>query len=251
MDVVILSSVENAAPLAIMDGTLITAVRTAAATGVAVKYLGLHDARRACLVGCGVIGRTTAWALPEVLAGLEEVYLFDIKEEKAQALAQELSERWSGASPAPVARVTRDLESAVRASQVVVTMTTATKPFIKREWLGEGTLYAQIGTNEAEDAVVLEADRVVVDEWEQTKHYLPSMMSRLYHEGRLRDADVVNLREVVAGRAEGRRTRRDLVAFDSFGVACEDFMVASRIYETAKERGIGRVLPFWEAPKWL
>ncbi|HHY39179.1 MAG TPA: ornithine cyclodeaminase family protein [Clostridia bacterium] len=256
MDVVILSSVENAAPLAVMDGTLITAVRTAAATGVAVKYLALPDTRVACLVGCGVIGRTTAWVLPEVLPALEEIYLFDIREEKAEALARELNERWSAGSAGPVVRVTRvtkdkGLEDAVRASSVTVTMTTATKPFIKREWLGEGAFYAQIGTNEAEDAVVLEADRVVVDEWEQTKHYLPSMMSRLYREGRLTDAGVVNLREIVAGKTEGRRTRQDLVIFDSFGVACEDFMVASRIYEVAKKRGIGRVLPFWEAPKWL
>ncbi|MFQ6117698.1 MAG: ornithine cyclodeaminase family protein [Candidatus Bipolaricaulia bacterium] len=244
IDLVILHDLERALPVAIMDGTLITAMRTAAATGVAAKYLARPNSRVAGLVGTGVIGRTTLEALLVVLPSLDEVRLFDLKPEKARALANEFGEG------VEIRRV-ESARQAIEGADLFATMTTTRQPFVKAGWMKEGSLFAQVGGNESEEAVILNADRLVVDDWEPIKHYEASLFCRLYKEGRIKDEDVVNLREIVVGRKPGRRSEKERIVFKPFGLACEDIMLAERIYQQAQTMGLGERLLLWERSKWL
>jgi len=244
MDLIILHDLERAHPVAIMDGTLITAMRTGAAAGVAAKYLARADSKIAGFIGAGVIGRTALEAVGLAVPALQEFRLFDLKRDKAEAVAREFADRW------PV-RVVDRAEEAVREADIIATMTTTRQPFIPAGWLKAGCFVAAMGKNEFEEQALVEADRLVVDEWEQFKHYEASLLAQMYQAGRLRDSDVINLREIMLHRAPGRAHPHDRIHFLSFGLACEDIAVAERIYQRAKELGLGQTLSLWDEPKFM
>jgi len=243
IDVIILSDPESGRPLAIMDGTIITAMRTSAVTGLAIKYLANPASRSVGVVGAGVIGRTTLMALPYCMSKLEEVKIFDIKSEKAKELVMEFK------NTLPIEAV-GSLEEAVRGRDVVITATTSSTKFIKPEWVEDGYLCIQVGTNEFDDQVVLKADKIVVDNWVQIKRYGRSMLSQLYLEGRISEDEILELPLIVAGKQKGRESPREIIFFDSFGMACEDVIVAYRIYRQALDQGLGMRIPLWERPLW-
>ena len=243
VDLLVLSDPESGSPLAIMDGTLVTAVRTSAVTGIAVKHLAVESPRKIGVVGAGVIGRTTLMALSEVLRDPEEVGVYDIRREKAAKLAEEFADEL------PV-KAAGSLEEVVKGRDVVITATTSSSRFVREDWIGPGCLCVQVGINEFSEKVVLKADKVVVDNWVQIKDYERSMLSELYRKGLLRDGSVLELPYIVAGEQPGRESSEELIFFDSFGMACEDLVVAYRIYKTALERGLGTRLALWEEPLW-
>ena len=244
MDLIILHDLERAHPVAMMDGTLITAVRTGAAAGVAAKYLARPDSKIAAFIGAGVIGRTTLEAIGLSVPGLSEFRIFDLNETKAQSLAAEFADRWH-------TRVVGNVPEAVAEADIIATMTTTRQPFIKAAWLREGCFVAAMGKNEFEAQALLEANRLVVDEWEQFKYYQPAILAQLYQAGQLPEGDVVNLREIILNRIPGRTADADRVHFLSFGLACEDLVVAERVYQTATSMGLGQSLSLWDQPHWI
>jgi len=241
IDLVVLHDVDRAHAVAVMDGTLITAMRTSAVTGVAIRYLARPESRVAGLVGAGVIGRTTLETLCHVLPHAGEVRLCDLDRARAEELAKEFSTRL------PI-RVVEDAETALRGADVCITMTTSRTPYVRAEWLASGSLFAHVAANEAEGAVILQADRLVVDEWAQISHYPGSAFWPLLQKEQIHDEDITNLGKIVAGKAPGRRTPEERIFFDSFGMACEDIVVAERIYQEACRQGLGHPLRLWETP---
>ncbi|MGI5840380.1 MAG: ornithine cyclodeaminase family protein [bacterium] len=244
IDVVILSDAATVLPVAIMDGTLITAMRTAAAAGIAAKYLARPGAAVAGVVGAGVIGRTLLLALPHVLPDLREVKLFDLNEAKALALAAEFA-------PDLNVSVAASTEAAIAGSDAVFTATTAKKPFVRDAWLGPGSFYAHLSAWEAEAAAALNTDRLIVDDWAPIKHHPASLFYGLAESGRIKDADIVHLRDIVTGHKAGRTDSRQRIFYASRGLGCQDIIVARQIYQNAKSRGLGQTLRLWDRPFWL
>jgi ornithine cyclodeaminase/alanine dehydrogenase-like protein (mu-crystallin family) len=234
--VIVLADAANGALLAILDTIEITALRTAAVTAVAVRRLASPGVRRALLVGCGVQGWAHARALPRVLPGVE-LLVYDVVFERAATLAERL-----GRDSRLVCRAVNEFDEAVRASQVVVTCTTAARPFLSADLLAEGTLVAAVGADNPRkqelDPRLLARARVVVDDLEQCasggelRHALAA--------GMLRREDVAaTLADVVAGRRPGRAAASDIVVFDSTGVALADLAAAGLVYERARAVGAG------------
>ena len=187
-------------------------------------------------MGCGVQGEAHARALPRVLQGVE-LLLHDLVAERAQRLAERLG-RDSGLA----CRAAESFEEAVGASQVVVTCTTAARPFLIADLVAPGTLVAAVGADNPRkqelDPRLLAKARVVVDDLEQCaaggelRHALAA--------GVLRGEDVAaTLAEVVAGRRPGRAAASDVVVFDSTGVAIADVAAAALVYERARAAGAG------------
>lgn len=244
IDIVILSDPNTVLPLAIMDGTLITAMRTAASAGVAAKYLARKDSKIVCCVGAGVIGRTMIMALKIALPSLKEIRLFDLNFEKAQNLATEFNNEIN-------VLATKDLESATKGADIIVTMTTSRKPFLKSEWVKSNALVIQMNLFEIEKDIIKRANKIVLDNWAQLKKNPLSVFHKMYNNKELLEDEISEMKDIVFGSKPRRESENELIVFGSHGLGCLDIIIADYIYKQAKEKEIGQKLVLWNNPKWI
>ena len=234
--VVVLCDATNGTPLAIMDSGEITALRTAAATAVATKYLARKDSRIATICGCGKQGRIQLQAISRV-RHLEHVFAYDQYQKQAAQFANELTTSLS----IPVTAAS-DLSSAVQQSDICVTCTTSARPLLFPQDVKSGAFIAAVGADnpgkQEIDARLLAKSKIVCDVIEQC-----AGMGDLHHalsEGLLVDADVhAELGEVVAGIKVGRESEAEIIVFDSTGMALQDVAAAACLYEKAEQQRAG------------
>ena len=222
---------ENGTPLALMDGTYVTATRTAAGSALATRLLAREDARVLALIGTGVQARTHARAIPRVRP-IEEIRVAGRDRGNAEALAAELG--------AP-ARAVDSYEEAIRGADLVAAATHATEPVVRREWLDPGTHVNSVGLNpsgrEVDEATVADAT-LVVESRESALAPPPSGAPELVG---IDPARVhAELGELVSGAKPGRTSRDELTLYKSVGVAVQDVAAAGLVLSAARERGIGR-----------
>ena len=244
---IILNDPDAGVPLAVMDGTLISAMRTGAVTGVAARHLARPDSRCAGLIGAGVQNHTQLMALRVALPRLQEALIYDIRRSRCDAFAREMGDLLD----LPV-RVADDAETLARKADVLVTATTTLEPIVRHGWLREGSFYAHVSGYECEFAVIAAADKVVVDDWEQVKHRAAQTIAYMHQAGEFDDGDLyAELGEIVVGDKPGRESDRERIFFNPVGLGTEDVAVATRIYRTADELGLGQPLALWQSPHWV
>ena len=226
-------------PLAVMDCTLISAMRTGAVTGVGAKYLARKDSEVVAMIGGGVQARTQLEALVNVLHNLKEVRVFDIRKEVAERYAKDMSEK----TRLKVIAVDSPKDAVVGAD-IIVTVTVADEPIVKDAWVKEGSFFSHVGSYQEEEyEVVLHSDKIVVDEWEHVLHRKTPVLAKMYLDGTLsEDRIYANLGEIIIGKKKGRENDKERIFFSPIGLGSEDVAVASMIYLKAKERDLGTVL---------
>jgi len=136
---IILNNPKTGVPMAILDGTYITAMRTGAAGAVAAKYLSREDSSSVTIIGTGVQGRSQLMALREVRP-IERVFAFDADKKRCQEHANEMKKRVR----VEITSVD-NVENAVRRSDIVVTATSSSDPVLKGDWIPEGCHITGIG----------------------------------------------------------------------------------------------------------
>jgi len=229
---IILCDPNNSLPVAIMDGTYITNMRTGAAGGVAVKYLARKDSSVIGLIGAGIQAKTQLSSLSEVLPRIEGVRVFDIHREASISFAKEMSAKLA-INIYPVATIQEASEA-----DVLVTTTTSTKPIVKKEYIRPGTHINAIGAD-AKGKQELEAElvrnaKVIVDDIEQASH--SGEINVPLSEGKFKVEEIQStLGEVLAGRKAGRVDDAEITIFDSTGLAILDIVCAKIVYEKARE----------------
>jgi len=236
MATILLLDPATGSPLAIMDGTLITKMRTGAAAAVATKYLARRNSKSVAMIGAGAQARAQLVALSKVLE-VAEVKVEDVVPGKAEKYAEEFSDRL-GIDIEPVTTT----EEAVRGADVVVTVTPRRSPVVMNEWIKPGTHINAIGADapgkQELDPRILKRAKVVVDDWEQAIH--SGEVNVPLSEGFLsRDDIYADIGEVVSGKKPGRTSDEEITVFDSTGLAIQDVAVAWHVYKKAKERGAG------------
>ena len=230
---IILCDPNTGYPLAIMDGTYITNVRTGAAGGVAVKYLARRDSSVIGFIGAGVQAKTQLLAISEVLPKIEQVKVFDQNSNASLKYAKEMEAKLN-INICPVETIQEATEA-----DIVVTTTPSRKPVVKKQHIKPGTHINAIGAD-AEGKQELEADlltgaKIIVDDIEQASH--SGEINVPLSEGVIKIEDVYGtLGEVVANIKKGRENDEEITIFDSTGVAIEDIICAKLVYEKAKER---------------
>jgi len=223
--------------LAIMDGTFITEVRTAAASAVATKYLALPDARVLGILGAGVQARGHLWAL-SIVRPIQRVKLHDIVAARAARFKEEMEERFGF----PV-EVCASAEPVVRDSDVVVTVTSSRTPVLQGAWLKEGAHVNAVGasspdTRELDSEAVCRA-KVVADSLASLFAEAGDVLIPI-SEGRMtRERVYGEIGEIAAGRKPGRVSSEEITIFKSLGIAAEDVATAKLVYERAREGGLG------------
>ena len=220
---------DNGSPVALMDGTYITATRTAAGSALATRLLAREDARVLAILGSGVQARTHAEALRRVRR-FDETRVASRDSGRAAALANELGAVAAGS-----------FEEAVRGADVVAATTHATEPIVLREWLSPGAHVNSVGANpsgrgEVDPAIVRDA-LVAVESRASTLAPLPAGAPEFQDSA---PEEVVELGELVSGARTGRTSEDQITLYKSVGVAVQDAAAASLVLAAARERSIGQ-----------
>lgn len=213
-------------PLALMDGTEITAVRTAAASALATRILARPDARVLTILGAGVQGRSHAEAVTRVRE-FAEVRVASRAHTHAEALAKDVGGVASGS-----------FEEAVRGADVVCACTDAGQPVLRAQWLSPGAHVTSVGASREGpelDAETVRGGLLVVESRVAFEPYPAGA-----HELKGLDPDsAVELGEVLAGTREGRSSLEQLTVYKSMGHAVEDAAAAGLVYRRALAEGAG------------
>jgi ornithine cyclodeaminase len=228
-------------PLAIMDCTWLSAMRTGAVTGVGAKYLARMDSESVAMIGAGVQARTQLEALKVALPGLQQVRVYDIRRETAETYATEMAEKLS-----MEVRAVDNAELAVRDADVVVTVTVADEPIVKDAWMKPGSFFSAVGSYQEEEfAVVSNSDKVVVDGLEHVLHRETPVIALMIEQGLIREDEILELGAIVSGEAPGREVSKERIFFSPIGMGTEDVCVCNNVYRLAVEKGIGTQLKLW------
>ncbi|WP_458428521.1 2,3-diaminopropionate biosynthesis protein SbnB [Methylorubrum populi] len=239
--VIVLNDPETNYPMAIMEAGLVSAMRTAAVTGIAVRHLAQTGFVEAALIGCGPIAARQAQTLAEQFPSLKSIRLFDLREAAAEDLAAQLRDRF----PHLRTVIVPSAEAAVRDCPVVVTCTVTDKPYLPFHWLGRGTLLANVSIMDVEREVFLKADKVVVDDWDQCNRE-KKIINLLVESGEFsRERLHAELGEIVVGRRPGRETDDEIILLNPMGMAIDDIACARAVLRRAEQHGAGTVLPLF------
>jgi ornithine cyclodeaminase len=222
---------------AVMNASAITAIRTAAVSGVATRVLAREDARELAILGAGVQARSHLEAMRAVRP-FERVRIHSPTAEHARALAEE-----AGGEAVDTA------EEAVAGADVVVTATNAREPVLRREWLKPGAHVNAVGssiptTRELDTATIVDC-ALFVDRRESTVNEAGDYLFPL-REGAIAGPEHIRAEvgEVLVGSAEGRRSAGELTVFKSLGLAVEDLAAAEHVVRRAEAEGVGTRVDF-------
>ncbi len=229
---------------ALIEADALGQIRTGAASGVATKYLAIPDARTAGIIGTGYQARTQLEAVAAVRR-LERVRAFGRDPERRANFCREMSEKIG----IRVESVSSG-EEAVRGADIVITATSATKIVLEGAWIAPGMHIVAMGANwaqkrELDSAAVDRADMIAVDSVEQSKMEAGDLI-QAFGEDASRWDRVRELSGIVAGKIPGRASPNEITLFKSNGIATWDLAAAVRVYELAREKGMGQSIPLWE-----
>jgi ornithine cyclodeaminase/alanine dehydrogenase-like protein (mu-crystallin family) len=242
--VVSLFSTESGDLLALIEADIMSQMRTGAASGVATKYLARADAKTAAMIGTGSQARTQLEAIAAV-RNLEGVKVYGREAERREKFAREMSAKL-GVRVEAVASSAEATEDAA----IVCTATTASQAVVVAESIAPGTHINAIGANhmkkrELDAATVAKCDRIFVDSIEQSRQEAGDLVLGFAGHEKRWDG-VRELSSLVAGICPGRTGDAQITLFKSNGIAAWDLAAAVSVYRLAKERGLGRTLPFWQ-----
>ncbi|MDQ7823617.1 MAG: ornithine cyclodeaminase family protein [Candidatus Eremiobacteraeota bacterium] len=232
----ILNDPETGIPLAVMDCTWITAMRTAAATAVSAKYCARRDSETVAMLACGVQGRTNLEALSLVCPHIKEVRAYDINGSVQERYVKDMGERFNfqvrGASGP---------EEAVRGSDIIVTSGPIFKhpsPVIEKSWLKKGVFIGPVDFDSyVKPEVLTGADRFITDDRPQILYY----QSQGYFLALPERID--ELCDVVTGKIPGRTGEEELIVGMNLGISLLDMGTARLVHDKAKALKKGTGLP--------
>ena len=232
----ILNDPETGIPIAVMDCSWITAMRTGAATAVAAKYLARKDSTSMGVLGCGVQGRTNLEAVKVAFPRLTKVSAYDIDSKVLARYAKDMEKKHK-VKIVPV----KSPVQAVEGNEIVVTAGPILKhpsPVIEPSWFKKGGFACPLDfdsywRNDAMQSV----DKFCTDDRNQLEYY-----KTVGYFGGVPKVHA-DLGEIVAGKKRGRENDDERIMSMNLGVAIEDMATAIRIYERAKTKAIGTWVP--------
>jgi alanine dehydrogenase len=232
MATIILCDANTSRPLAIMDGTYITNIRTGAIGGVAVKYLARKNSSTIGFIGAGMQARTQLMAISKVLSKIKEVKVFDVRTDASKKFADDMKLEL-GLNIHPVETIERTTET-----DIIVTTTPSREPIVKEQYIRPGTHINAIGADakgkQELESNLLRRAKIVVDHVEQASH--SGEINVPLSERVIKIENIHGtLGEIVAKMKRGRETDEEITIFDSTGLAIQDIICAKLVYEKAKK----------------
>lgn len=229
--------------LAMMEADKLGQMRTGAASGVATKYMSRADAETVGIYGTGWQAESQLMAVCAV-RNIKSIKAYSRTKEHREAFAAKMTAQL-GVEVSPV----ETPEEAARHHDIVITITSGREPVLKGEWLEKGAHVNIAGSNfltkaEIDVETVRRSSVIAVDATDTAKVEAGDLLPSI-ERGLINWESLIELGRIVAGQCKGRTSDDDITLFKSHGVAIEDISTALRVYDLAKERGIGETIALW------
>ncbi|TRZ96344.1 MAG: ornithine cyclodeaminase family protein [Dehalococcoidia bacterium] len=225
---------ETGKPFALLDGGLITVLRTAGHSAIAAKYLAKKNSQTIALIGCGLEAIPHLAAFNELFP-LKVAKVYDIKPEAVAKFKQD-------AESLPLEIIsTKSAKEAVEEADIVCIITTAQKPVVLEPWISPGCFVSGLmGFLDLDPMLSKKADKWVLGDMSSDGHHLIDLRG----DGKVpmelsRDDVYGDMGEIVTGAKPGRENEQERIVYTHIGMGAHDLMLANEIYKRAKERGIG------------
>ena len=232
----------NGEPLAMVNASAITAIRTAAVSGLATRLLAREDAGDLAIIGAGVQARTHLEAM-SCVRKLRKIRVAARRFASAEQFAKEMQDQ----APCPIEPVESN-EAAVRGADVIVTATTTREPVVNREWISPGAHVNAVGTfsfNAREiDTETMKAARLFVDRRESALNEAGDYLIAAKEGAIGPDHILAELAVVVVGDHPGRTSPGEITIFKSLGLAMEDLAAAAYCFRKARQETRGTWVDF-------
>lgn len=244
MGTILLFDARSCALACVMDGSLITGLRTGAAGAVSVKALARKDSKKITSIGTGNQARMQIRAIAEIIK-VEEIHAWDNNPETLSAYKRDIQSEFG----IPVVMASSK-QAAVEQADILITTTRGKGSLVEADWVKPGTHIVAIGTDQRGkqelDPEIFRNAKVVVDSIAQcvdkgeTWHPIDRNIIA-------KDDIHAEIGEILLGRKPGRENDVEVTVFDSTGMAIQDNTTASKIYSNAVERNAGTYFEFFEA----
>ena len=239
---VILFSQETGEPLALMNASQVTAIRTAAVSAVATRLLARSDAQQLGIIGAGVQARTHLLALA-CAREIKRARVACRNKAHAEQLVLEMQDK----VPFPI-EATSSNDKAVRDADLVVVVTSAQEPVIRRTWIADGAHINAIGTHSPKsreiDTETMAASRIFTDRRESLLNEAGDYVLAAQEGAVTPESVVAEIGELVIGAKQGRTSPREITLFKSLGLAIEDVVSAEYVFRKAKSENVGTWVDF-------
>ena len=215
-------------PVAVMDGTRITAIRTAGAAAVSTRHLARKDSRVLAIIGAGVQGHAHLEIFPRV-RDFQEIRIASRAIDSARKLA----------ALNPKAHAVESFEEAARGADVIAMCTHSSTPVVKREWVGRGTHVTSVGYSAPHgelDRALADAANLFVESRAAAFSAPPAVCMEL---AGMDPEKASEMGEVLLGKRPGRGSDDEITVYKSMGHAVEDLAASGLVYREAKARGAG------------
>jgi len=215
-------------PVAVMDGTRITAIRTAGAAAVSTRHLARKDSRVLAIIGAGVQGHAHLEIFPRV-RDFQEIRIASRAIDSARKLA----------ALNPKAHAVESFEEAARGADVIAMCTHSSTPVVRREWVGPGTHVTSVGYSAPHgelDRALADAANLFVESRAAAFSAPPAGCMEL---AGMDPEKASEMGEVLLGKRPGRGSDDEITVYKSMGHAVEDLAASGLVYREAKARGAG------------
>jgi alanine dehydrogenase len=227
-------------PVALMDGTYLTALRTGAASGVATDLLARKDAHVVAVFGAGTQGRTQLEAVCTIRP-IKRAFIFDINPDQAASYVEEMQAK--GAPIPGEIHIATSPEEAIKQADIICTATTSIQPLFDGRKLQLGTHINAVGAYTPQmqevDAETVRCAKVVIDSRQASLTEAGDLIIPLKQGVMTEEHIHAEIGEIVAGLKPGRESDDEITYFKSVGIAAQDIAAARRVLDRAAELGLG------------
>lgn len=234
--VIVLSNLENGFPVAFMEGSLCSNLRTASVGATAAKYLAREDVESIGFIGAGEQAKSHFLGMMKVRPNLKTCYVSSRTDNSCKLFIEQMMRFYPSVK---FINCGDQYKNAVSNADIIVTAISGQDTILKADWIKKGAFYCHVAGLEDEDAVALKASKIVCDDWNVVKHRTQTI-SRMYKAGILKDTDIyANLKDIILGNKHGRENDEEFIYFNSVGLSFLDVALANWMYKKVKEAKLG------------
>jgi len=241
---IILYDEETGYPFAVMDDTIVSALRTGASSALGAKYCARPESEVLGLVGCGVIQNAHIEATSKVMKNIKTVRLYDVN----KARAEQFAAKWKHLGYK--FEICDDVKEAVADSDIVYTATNVNlgNEYIPKEWIKKGSFHSGVSMWDHKDEAILEGFSKHCMDYKLRLKDDKYPLSELTKSGQMDQESIIELGQVIKGNQVCRENEDDSIFFVTLGICATDTANSYRIYQNTKERGLGTEVKLWSEP---